>query len=230
VNPDPNTAMVVTSAAMLGLYARHRLGVGQQIFVDMLGANAYANADNFLQFEDMPDREIPDGELYGTDALYRLYRCAEGWVFLAIVLDKEWRAFCARIEAPELVTDLRFNTREARRENRGALEALLTDLFATESADYWERFLGVAGLGCVRADGPLPGDFWLDDEHVKVGELTSPVHHARWGDMRRHGSLVRMHRTPGIPGPACLAGEHTDAILAELGYDAATVAGAGHDD
>ncbi|MBM3139972.1 MAG: hypothetical protein FJZ92_07095, partial [Chloroflexi bacterium] len=47
---------------------------------------------------------------------------------------------------------------------------------------------------------------------------------ARWGEMRRHGPLVRLHRTPGMPGPACLAGEHTDAILAELGYDAEAIA------
>ncbi len=246
VNPDPNTAMVVTTAAMLGLYARHRHGVGQQVFVDMLGANAYANSDNFLRFEDMPEREIPDGDLYGTGPLYRLYRCKEGWVFLALVLEKEWRAFCTRIDAPDLVTDLRFNSREARTENRAALEALLSDLFATETADYWERFLTVAGLGCVRADGPMPGEFWLDDEHAKLDilELTAPVHHARWGDIRRHGALARLHRTPGVLGPACLAGEHTDAILTELGYDADAIArlraqgvvwseetaGLGHDD
>jgi len=224
VNPDPNTAMVVTAAAMLGLYARHRHGVGQQIFVDMLGANAYANADDFLAFDDKPDRAVPDADLYGTGPLYRLYRCREGWVFLAIVLDKEWRAFCSRIGSPELVTDLRFNTREAREENGDALAALLADLFATESADDWERFLGVAGLGCVRADGPVPGEFWLADDHVRVNELAPAVRHARWGEMRRHGPLVRLHRTPGMPGPACLAGEHTDAILAELGYDAEAIA------
>jgi crotonobetainyl-CoA:carnitine CoA-transferase CaiB-like acyl-CoA transferase len=224
VNPDPNTSMVVTAAAMLGLYAKHRLGVGQQIFVDMMGANAYANADDFLSYEDKPERQLPDPELYGTGALYRLYRCREGWLFVAVVQDREWRTFCARIGSSELAADLRFNTAEARRENREALERLLGDLFATETADYWERLLPVAGLGCVRADGPLPGDFWLDDEQVKVNELTATVHHARWGEMQRHGPLVKLHRTPAVPKAACLGGEHTDAILAEVGYDADAIA------
>ena len=39
---------VVASASLLGLYARRRTGVGQQIFVSMLGANTYANADAFV--------------------------------------------------------------------------------------------------------------------------------------------------------------------------------------
>ncbi|MDA0365571.1 MAG: CoA transferase [Chloroflexi bacterium] len=223
-NPDPNTAMLVTTAAMLGLYAQRRLGVGQQVFVDMMLSNAYANADDFLSYEGKPDRPQPDAELYGTGPLYRLYRCTEGWVFLGVVLDKEWRAFCARIGSPELVADLRFNSREAREENAEALTALLADLFATESADYWEGFLSVAGLGCVRADGVMPGAFWLDDEHVRVNELTAEVEHGRWGTMRRHGSLSRFHRTPGIPLPAPLGGEQADAILAEVGYAADEIA------
>ena len=50
-NPDPKTSMVVASASLLGLYARRCTGVGQRIFVSMLGANTYANADAFVDYE-----------------------------------------------------------------------------------------------------------------------------------------------------------------------------------
>src|SRR5690606_15320578 len=83
--------------------------------------------------------------------------------------------------------------------------------------------LGIAGLGCVRADGPWPGDFWREDPHAKVAELVTRVDHARWGDYLRWGPVVKLHRTPAPLKGAALGGEHTDAILAELGYDESEV-------
>ncbi|MCZ6711881.1 MAG: CoA transferase, partial [Gammaproteobacteria bacterium] len=46
LNPDPNTAVVVATSILLGLMARARTGLGQQILLDMFGANAYANSDD----------------------------------------------------------------------------------------------------------------------------------------------------------------------------------------
>ena len=83
-NPDPNTSMVVASSALLGLYARRRSGRGQQIFVSMLGANTYANADAFVDYEGASPRQPLDAELHGPGPLYRLYEAREGWVFLAV--------------------------------------------------------------------------------------------------------------------------------------------------
>ena len=50
LNPDPNTAMVVCSSALLGLNALQRTGKCQRILIDMFGANAYANYDDFLSY------------------------------------------------------------------------------------------------------------------------------------------------------------------------------------
>ncbi len=224
VNPDPNTSAVVATSALLGLYARRRTGKGQEIFIDMMGANAYANADDFFWYEDREPRPDVDPDLLGTGPLYRLYPCKEGWVFLGILLEKEWVQFCRRIGSPELAVDPRFNTRIARQENAAALTTLLEELFLTESADDWERLLAVAGLGCVRADGPLPGEFWHTDEQVQVNEYKATVTHTKHGPMDRHGPVVRLRQTPNRIGPAPLAGEQTASILAELGYGANDIA------
>ena len=76
-NPDPNTGLLVASATLLGLYAQRRYGVGQEIYVNMLTANAYANSDDFLSYEGKPPRREVDGELYGTAPWYRLYEASE---------------------------------------------------------------------------------------------------------------------------------------------------------
>ena len=81
--------MLVASATLLGLYAQQRYGVGQQIFVNMLTANAYANADDFIRYEGKQPRRQVDGELYGISALYRLYPTEQGWVFLAAPTDAD---------------------------------------------------------------------------------------------------------------------------------------------
>ena len=224
VNPDPNTSSVIAAATLLALYARHRSGEGQQVFVDMFGANAWANADDFLWYEGKEPRGEPGPDLYGTGPTYRLYECAEGWVFLGLVQEKEWQRFCRRIEAPELAVDRRFVTRESRQAHAEELESLLGELFKTDTADAWEQLLAVVGLGCVRADGPLPSEFWLDDEHVRVNEYTTLSQHGEFGELVRHGPLARTRRSPMTLGAGVLAGEDSTRILGELGFDDAAIA------
>ncbi len=87
-NPDPNTSVVIASAALLGLLARERHGVGQSIYVNMLAANAYANGDDFLDYAGKQKRRAVDAELFGLGATYRLYPASSGWVFLALTTDR----------------------------------------------------------------------------------------------------------------------------------------------
>lgn len=225
VNPDPNTSMVVMSSAMLALYAQRTGQGGQRVWIDMFGANAYANADDFVRYRGKPDRAEPDAELLGTGPLSRLYRCQDGgWVFLEIVQEREWRMFAERIDSPDLATDQRFSSREGRAGNAVLLTQLLEELFASESADHWEELLSVVGIGCVRADGPAAAEFWETDEHAAQNGLVAPVVHQKWGDMLRHGPLWKTHRSGLSLGPAPVIGQQTDAILEELGYDANAIA------
>jgi len=218
VNPDPNTSMVIMSAAMLGLYAQRTGQGGQRIWLDMLGANAYANWDDFVQYRGKPERAVPDADLYGTGPLSRLYECEEGWVYLEMMQEKEWQLFCAQIDSPDLAEDQRFSSRDGRSANAMLLTRLLSELFASETAQYWEDELSTLGLGCVVADGPAAAEFWEVDEHAHQNGLVAPVVHGKWGDMLRHGSLWKMHRSTLTLGPAPLMGEQTDAILEEFGY------------
>ncbi len=225
VNPDPNTSMAIMTSAMLALYGRTMGMGGQRIWLDMLGANAYANADDFVRYRGKPPRMEPDADLYGTGPLSRLYRCRDdSWIYLGLHLEKEWHQFCRRIGSPDLAEDGRFSSREGRAIHSEALSALLADLFHGENAEHWEAEMTVLGLGCVRADGPLPPQFWLTDEHVSRNELTARVTHRRWGEMVRHGPLWQMGRSLLEPHGAPMMGEQTDSILAELGYSPEEIA------
>ena len=91
-------------------------------------------------------------------------------------------------------------------------------------ADDWERALIAVDVGCVRADVGLPGEFLLDDPHVRENGFTQTANHAVWGEHQRWGPLVTFTETPGRFGPGVLAGQHTDALLEELGYSAGEIA------
>jgi crotonobetainyl-CoA:carnitine CoA-transferase CaiB-like acyl-CoA transferase len=222
-NPDPNTSVMVAAATMLALHARHRTGVGQPVFVSMLCANGYANWDDFLAYDGKPERPRIDAWLYGTGPLRRLYRAREGWVCLSMPGEEQdetgWAALCVAAGRSELTSDPRFRDAAARVQHRVALADVLEGLFATRDADEWERLLIAAAVGCVRADGYAnAGEFYLQDEQMRANGLAPVTRGVVMGEYQRWGPLVTFSRTPAHYGPGVLAGEHTDAILAELGY------------
>ena len=193
VSPDPNTSMVVATAAVLGLLAREATGEGQKIFVDMFGANAYANWDDFLAYPGKPERPPVDANILGLGPRCRLYECRAGWVFLHVASDADW----VRLGVPD--------------------EAAAEAMFRTDDADAWERRLTAGGIVCVRADAHWPAEFLLRDPTARAEELIVDAPHAQLGEYPRQGPIVRFERGGRYAG-ACLAGEHTECLLTELGY------------
>lgn len=221
--PDQNTSPAVANAVMLGLRAREITGKGQPIHVTMLNANAWTNADEYFDFEGRPPIVRPDGEIHGLDALYRLYRCREGWVFLACLFQDEWEAFCHAVQREDLAGDPRFNTREARLAHDAALIDEISEILAEGSASEWEGLLLNADVGCVRADEALEGDFYADHPHAKENALSVEVEHPYIGKYLRYGGLVEFSLTPGLYRTSIQVGQHTKPLLREMGYDAGEI-------
>lgn len=203
VNPDPNTSMVVATTAVLGLLARRTTGKGQKVFIDMFGANAYANWDDFLSYEGKPQRAPVDLEGYGLNELYRLYQCAEGWAFLGVVSEREKTALSSALD---------INLDQAN------LEHVLAQRFLTKTAAAWEAELTPKGIGCVVADEAAPPQWFLNDEHVKAERLLVPAEHPEWGDYLRLGPMVEFDSSVSYAGTE-LAGGSTRALLKELNYN-----------
>lgn len=224
-NPDPNTSVVVCAAAMLALHARRRTGKGQETFVSMLGANAYANADAALSYAGQQPRPTIDHGLFGVGPLQRLYTAGDAsWVFLSANDDSSWQRLTRAINRDDLGADPRFNTSAGRSEHGTALASELGAVFETRHADEWEQQLIEAGVSCVRADDyQSAGRFFLKSPHMEANGFTPRAHHRVMGEYQRWGPMVTFAETPGRYGPGVVAGEQTDAILQELGFSSEDV-------
>jgi crotonobetainyl-CoA:carnitine CoA-transferase CaiB-like acyl-CoA transferase len=217
--PDQNTSAAVATGIVLALRARDASGKGEPVSVTMLNANAWTNADEFYDYAGRPPIAVPDADIHGLDALYRLYRCREGWVFLACLFQEEWETFARTVGRADLLADRRFATREARRDNDEALIAELTTVFADRSAAEWQDRLLQADVACVRADEATEGEFYADHPHAKANALSVEVDHPVVGTHLRYGGLVEFSLTPGLYEASAQIGQHTRPLLRELGYD-----------
>ena len=217
--PDQNTSPAVATGIILGLRARDLTGQGQPVHVTMLNANAWTNADEYYDYENRPPIDRPDVEIHGLHALYRLYRCRQGWVFLGCLFQEEWEAFARTVQREDLLADPRFSTRETRLANDDALIAEISAIFAQRAAVEWEELLIEADVGCVQADEALEGDFYADHPHARANALSVEVEHPFIGKYLRYGGLVEFSLTPGLYRSSIQVGQHTRPLLRELGYN-----------
>jgi crotonobetainyl-CoA:carnitine CoA-transferase CaiB-like acyl-CoA transferase len=217
--PDQNASAAVATGIVLGLRARDLTGKGQPVHITMLNANAWTNADEYYDHANRPPLAMPDEEIHGLHALYRLYRCREGWVFLGCLFQDEWETFCRTVQRGDLLADRRFATREARQANDEALITEIAAIFAGRTAAEWEELLIKADIGCVRADEALEGEFYADHPHAKANALSVAVEHPSVGTYLRYGGLVEFSLTPGLYRTTPQIGQHTKPLLREIGYD-----------
>jgi crotonobetainyl-CoA:carnitine CoA-transferase CaiB-like acyl-CoA transferase len=212
--PDPGSALAVATAALLGLHARDRNGRGDEIETTMLASAGYIMSPYLVRYPGRDPQPIPDERQHGFNAQYRLYPCAEGWVFVAVTDENGWRALGSALDCGGLLTDPAFADRDARMKNDDLLRARLEEALAARPAGEWEE-------RSREVDAPLvavtmePIEEWLlhrnlliESEHPKIGTYWRPP------------VKVEFDRMPARVAPAASVGEHTFEILAGLGYSA----------
>jgi crotonobetainyl-CoA:carnitine CoA-transferase CaiB-like acyl-CoA transferase len=228
-NPDSNAALMVSTAVLLALQERERSGCGQYVETTMIGSNALVCSDDFLDFPGAPRRRLPDADVLGVSALYRLYPAADrsdsgdpsrgAWVFLACTNAREWERLCAALDQPAWRDDPRYAAGRPRDDSAdAALAADLAAIFARRTAAEWEAALIPAGVACVRADAATQAQFFHHDPGALENDLAIEVDTREFGRIRRQGLVAELSATPGVARPGCATGEHTRAILSELGY------------
>jgi crotonobetainyl-CoA:carnitine CoA-transferase CaiB-like acyl-CoA transferase len=137
---------------------------------------------------------------------------------LAVGNDDQWRRFCAVAGRPELAADERFATNAERVQHRALLEPLVESILETRDCRSWVERLAEAGVPCgVVRDV----EHVLESPEIDARTMLTSVRHPTVGALRLVASPVKLSGSitrPDLPPP--LLGQHTDAILADLGVSA----------
>ena len=196
LNPDPNTSFVVASAAVMGLLAAAQTGQGQKVELDMFGANAYANFDDFVDVGAGSARLPLDGDYRGKGRFEQLYPCREGWLMISI--DRE-------VDQQRLLAEI------------GSFDNLLT-----QDASYWQDRLLPLGLGAVRADGSVTG-LRIREPQFASCELAVAFEHPIHGAGVRHGAMSAWPMSDRTLQGPCRTGDACETLLDQLGLSKAQI-------
>jgi crotonobetainyl-CoA:carnitine CoA-transferase CaiB-like acyl-CoA transferase len=96
--------------------------------------------------------------------------------------------------------------------------------FALKPAQHWEDRLLRADVGCVVAHREPPESVLQSEDFAGASDLLVEVEHPTFGEHVRLKPYIEFSRSQTVAEPGCLAGQHTDQILSELGYSAEQVA------
>jgi crotonobetainyl-CoA:carnitine CoA-transferase CaiB-like acyl-CoA transferase len=218
VDGDSNAALAVLSALSLALFHQRRTGTGQLVATSMIQGNAYAYADDYIRYEGKPPIPVPDADQRGLHALYRIYPAASGWLMVAAPTQREWERLAAAIGRPDLMSDPRFSSATSRATHDPDLIHELTRCFAARTSAEWQLLLGEHKLGVAEVFEGSMADFTNTDSVLSDTGMVCYVEHPIFGTVLRHAVPVTFSETAGRVAPSPLVGQHTDAILAELGH------------
>ncbi|MGE0383175.1 MAG: CaiB/BaiF CoA transferase family protein [Gammaproteobacteria bacterium] len=210
--PDPCSGIAVGTALALGLYAREITGRGQYLETTMLCSSGYVHSNDLVRYRGAPPWQLSDRGQHGPSALCRLYRCATGWIFLCVVQRKEWQALAAGLGRPQWLADPRLSGWPLGTDAQAALESDLERIFAQRGAGEWVRALAGAGVAVASA---ADGTF---EEFLAAEKMLAAEMHPSFGEYFRLPPRVRFSACENAHGAPSACGEHTDAILEELGY------------
>ena len=220
---DLATGSTALGAILAALYARERTGRGQRIDCSLLGTGVawmtYA-AQSYFATGRQPQ---PWGSGHPNLVPYQAFQGSDRrWFLVAVGTDEQWQRFCRALDLPQSA-DPRLATNAGRVGNRDELIADLTRRFAEAPASSWIERLEPAGVPA----GPVRtlAEVFADPQIAALG-LDATVPHSAYGPLRTVGTAFRFSETPAslrLAPP--LVGQHTDEVLAELGYDAHEIEG-----
>ena len=220
---DLSAGIFCAMGILVALLEREVSGEGQWVESSLLAAQIAMldfQAARWLLAHEVPEQA---GNDHPTSIPTGVFKTKDGHINIASAGDDIFRRLCRALDQPALADHPDYKGGRDRSKNRKALNAAIEAVTKTRDSAEWIGRFNEAGVPA----GPIYSiDQVFADPQVRHLGIAQPVEHPKLGRQELVGQAVTLSRTPSrlrtaSPEP----GEHTDAILKELGYSDSDIAG-----
>jgi formyl-CoA transferase len=207
---------------LLALIERERSGQGQWVQSSLLAAQIFML--DFQAARWLMDRQVPGqaGNNHPSGAPTGVFQTKDSHINIATTGQEIYKRLCDAIGAPSLFTDPLFADGRKRFQNRDKLNAAIEEITKTKNSAEWIELFNTASVPA----GPIYNiQQVFEDPQVKHLGMAAPLDHPKKGRTDYLAQPIKLSRTPWqLRAAPPEKGQHTDAVLAALGYDAKAIA------
>jgi crotonobetainyl-CoA:carnitine CoA-transferase CaiB-like acyl-CoA transferase len=181
---DVITGLHALAGILTALYQREKSGHGQLVEVNLLTSllsGLVNQSAAYAQSGAVPQRL---GNAHPSIAPYQVYQTSDRPLVLAVGNDAQFAKLADALGRPDLTTDQRFATNPDRVANRAELNQILSEIFATRTAEHWGQSLGAAKVPC----GPINDVAQAFDLAKRLG--LNPIHIAPATSGKHHNEVA----------------------------------------
>lgn len=213
---DILTGLYTCIGILSALHHREKTGEGQEIDISLMDCqvSSLVNvASNYLFNGITPERM---GNQHPNIVPYQTFHASDGELVVAVGNDEQFRRFTYVLERPDLAEQEQFKRNENRLLNKEELIPIVEDLLKRKTKKEWKMPLDDAGI----PNGPINTIAeMLEDPQIKARDMLVNMEHPTVENLRVTGSPLKLSKTPvTMRKHPPLYGEHTDSILAGIGY------------
>jgi crotonobetainyl-CoA:carnitine CoA-transferase CaiB-like acyl-CoA transferase len=216
---DLTTGILCALGVSNAIIQRAKTGVGQRVDGSLLETAVSLlafHAEGYLLTGALPR---PLGSGHPSLSPYRNFKCGDGqWIFIAAANDRFWQKLAKALGLTDLAADPRFEKNQGRVANRAELEGILEKTIGALDREPLLKRLEEADVPATPVNTV---DQVMNDPQTAERGIVQRVMHPKLGEIPVVGTPLHFSRmSPGDRTSPPLRGQHTDTVLADLGYTA----------
>lgn len=186
---DISAGLFTTIGVLSALYLREQTGRGSYVDVAMLDCQLAILENAITRYVASKQVPGPLGSRHPSIAPFQAFAVADGHIVIAAGNDKLFVDVCRALDMPELKTDLRFTSNDARAQHVDALQALLEARLRTQPGSYWLERLLAAEVPC----GPINNIAQvLADPQVRARNMVVSTFDPVAGEVQMAGNPIKI--------------------------------------